>query len=306
MKLFQLLPNSEIFSNISPENFDSKYEAELLLRTLNHVEEFEPDFFKTFSVVILLNNGVKIEKWDVVPPNDKRVIFIIFDELGRLPIELLEDSSNIVFHAHLSFEDGKQKYSNLFHYPLGCNSFVPDKSYVPPSARRINVFFSGNLHAGRKKLYRALTRLPLPLSILTRLQKFLKIIFDNKFPSSYIRFTEGFGKGFSTAEYSDYLVNSKIIISPPGISNLECFRHYEGLRAGCVVIAEKLPVKPQYKGSPVIEVGNWSNGFALIHELLQNHERLDALSWESYLWYRDRLSPKPIAKYILDKIQINS
>jgi hypothetical protein len=180
---------------------------------------------------------------------------------------------------------------------------VDELPYLPTSQRTINVFFSGNLHAGRKKLYQSLSRLPhLPLPILVRLQKHLKLEFDNKFPSSYIRFTDGFSRGFAFHEYANYLSDSKIIISPPGISNPECFRHYEGLRAGCVVVTERLPVKPQFENSPVIEVGDWSNGFKVISNLLNDPAKLDELSRRSYDWYQNQLAPKPTAQYVFDKI----
>lgn len=279
MKLYKILTDAELFSNLSAENFSTKYEADFVLQTLRHFWKRSPDISSKFNIVVLLNNGVDVKKWDIVDLNTKRKLFIIFDEKGRTPLELVEQTRDVIFHAHLSFKEQERKYPNLFHYPLGSNSFVPALPNVPISQRHLNVFFSGNLHAGRARLYQRLAKLPYaPLSLLTRIQKYLNLKFDTKFPFSYIRFTEGFSKGFSFQEYAHYLTHSKIIVSPPGISNPECFRHYEGLRAGCVVIAERLPVKPQFESSPVIEVRNWHEGFKTIRRLLNDPLKLDDLS----------------------------
>jgi hypothetical protein len=305
MNAHRILPDLEVFSNIEAREFSSKYEAEIVLEMVRFLAKKKPDFYNEFSVFILLNNGVHVRNWDIENAgNNKKNVFIVFDEHGRVPLELIKQDSNIVFHAHLSFAENDRKYSNLFHYPLGCNSFVPASPYVSVGERKINVFFSGNLHSGRKRLYQNLAHLPgVPLPILVRIQSILKAKFDGKFPDSIIRFTEGFSKGLSFENYADHLSHSKILLSPPGISNHECFRHYEGLRAGCVVVTERVPVKPQYTGSPIIEVDNWSKGFKIINALLKDPDRLADLSKRSYFWYKNNLSPEPVAQYVLERVK---
>src|SRR5688572_22667450 len=189
MEVYKILSDLEAYSNVPPQEYNSKYEAGIILQTLKHLEKISPDFYSEFCVCILLNNGVDVKTWNITNFSDKKRVFIIFDENGRTPLELLERGS-VVFHAHLSFADNDRKYTNLFHYPLGCNSFVPKMPYVPVSERKINVFFSGNLHIGRKKLFQELTHLHfVPFPLLVRGQNFFKANFDAKFPSSYIRFT---------------------------------------------------------------------------------------------------------------------
>jgi hypothetical protein len=303
MEVYKVLQDLDVYSNIKAAEFAAKYEAPLMQQTLLELTSQSPEFFSEFCVCILLNNGVDVKNWNLAHFNDKRKVFILFDEMGRVPHELVQPSSNVVFHAYLSFAENEKQYINLFHYPLGCNSFVPETPSIPASERKYNVFFSGNLHIGRKKLFQKLTHLPfVPLAILTRIQKFYKSQFDDKFSSSYIRFTNGFSQGLSFSEYAACLSQSKIILSPPGISNLECFRHYEGLRAGCIVLAERLPIKRQYCGSPIFEIGNWSNGFKVIEELLADPERLNSVSKNSRDWYLNHFSPKAVAKYILESV----
>lgn len=302
MDIYRVSSDLAIYSNIPPGEFQSKYEVELLMETLQSIKIFDINFYKKFDVCVLLNNGVNIQSWDIERSEKKRV-YIIFDELGRIPFELVDDSPDFVFHAHMSFSDQERPHYRLFHYPLGCNSFVPVRPYIPAGERKINVFFSGNLHIGRRCLYEKVSNLyKVPFPILVRLQKVLQTKFDSKFSDSYIRFTNGFSRGLTFQEYGDYLSTSKIILSPPGISNPECFRHYEGLRAGCIVVTEKLPTKPQYLESPIIEAGNWSKGFEIIRGLLSNAEKMDKVSKASRDWYLNNLSPKPVAKYILGNV----
>lgn len=304
MKLFKLSHQLNTFCNLPPEQFESTYESKILRSTLDSLYNMSVDLVAEFQIVILQNVGKNVDKWDIEKPMSLRCIYIVFDENGRIPQELLACPSDIVFHAYLDFDENKKEHRNLFHYPLGCNSFVDENAYVPVVQRKVNVFFSGNLHSGRKKLYQQLTLLKiLPFFCLIRIQTLFKFRFDQKFPNSYLRFSDGFSKGLPFEEYATYLSNTKILLSPPGISNLECFRHYEGLRAGCIVIAEKLPLKPQYAGSPIIEVGKWSSGFKVIQKLIRDPEMLERLSQASYQWYQNYLSPQATAKYISKSIK---
>jgi hypothetical protein len=304
INLSRICQDSEVFTNIDSNRFINSFESKTLLSTIRMLGDTNSFIHKNFAFIILFNDCELIDSDRIGSLNRKRKIFIVFDEYAKLPLGLLKDDSNIVFHAYLSFSAKNRPFPNLFHFPLGCNGFVPERNYVPMKRRKLNVFFSGNLHAGRTKLYQSLSNVSLlPLPILVRIQRLLQIRFDNKFPASYIRFTKRFSSGFSFDDYADYLSESKIILSPPGINNPECFRHYEGLRAGCVVLTERLPIKPHYDGSPIIEVGKWSNGFRIINELLMDQDRLEALGKQSFDWYQAKLRPNALARYISENVQ---
>lgn len=62
-------------------------------------------------------------------------------------------------------------------------------------------------------------------------------LYDN----AYIRFYSGFNNGDDYNKYAYYLQNSKIVLSPKGFHSTECFRFYEAMRQGCIVITEELP-----------------------------------------------------------------
>jgi hypothetical protein len=73
--------------------------------------------------------------------------------------------------------------------------------------------------------------------------------------------------------YSQKMMNSRICLAPRG-SMAETFRLYEGLRAGCLVITNRLPDDPFLRCAPVIQINHWKE----LPGFLQKHARdVDAL-----------------------------
>ncbi|MEJ1239002.1 hypothetical protein WBG78_12785 [Chryseolinea sp. T2] len=249
--------------------------------------------------IVLFNVNQNISSWTIDAPLEKSRVYIIYDESGRVPFELADSKRAIILHAYLKEYSDVLKSLSIAHFPLCCNSSVPELPYIPIQSRKINVFYSGNLHAGRTKLFQALTGWhALPLSVLSRVHRFFRLKFDSKFKNSYIRFSGGFGQGLNNIEYAKALSESKIILSPPGISNDECFRHYEGLRAGCIVIAERLPPKPFLENSPIITVTDWTKGFDEIARLLSDENALAHRSQLSRDWHLNNFSVTGVSNYI--------
>jgi hypothetical protein len=127
---------------------------------------------------------------------------------------------------------------------------------------------------------------------------FFKSKFDNKFPHSYIRFTNGFLRGLPPDKYGNMIANSKIVLCPTGVSSKECFRHYEAMRAGCVIISERLPETYFYKDSPIIQIDNWKEGLAKAHDLINDDRELEKISRKTYEWWEERCSEFATAKYM--------
>lgn len=107
----------------------------------------------------------------------------------------------------------------------------------------------------------------------------------------------------NTHEYAEILADSKIILSPRGFFNTECFRFYEALRQGCIVITEKLPVTDYYHSENYIEVDSWNNIDHLIPTLLGDSDKMEQLSLKGREYYQNVLSPMGVAKYISSKIK---
>lgn len=250
-----------------------------------------------------------LTKTDVKNP-DKSILLWIGEENGCFPHQMI-GKYNWIFKCHLREETPSK---NLYALPLGFPSgFNPD-GYIPIRNRAYNVFFSGNLNNNRVPFYFSFFSTPFRFFLKSR--KLMHLLINrytksfilrlkhkfHTFSESIITFTNGFAKGFSREEYCKIIHDSKIVLSPLGFYSAECFRTYEALSAGCIVISEKLPDDEFYKDSPIIQLENWHDIKNVVEGLLMDEKRLERLSIESKKWYDEHLSPRAVAEYIMSKI----
>jgi len=198
---------------------------------------------------------------------------------------------------------------------LGCEKNIPELPYKNINERKYSVFFSGNLNSGRLQLFYYLLFGKIPSRIIHKgiknifirinlIKKLLVLLkFDSKIPDAYIRFTDGFKKGLSPERYSEIIADSKIILCPKGFNLPETFRHYEAMRAGCVIISEKLPSTHFYKDSPIIQIDNWEEGLKIAAELINNNAELEKMSKMTINWWKNRCSENAVAQYIIKCIK---
>jgi len=110
-----------------------------------------------------------------------------------------------------------------------------------------------------------------------------------------------FREGIAPADYASVLADTKIALSPRGVSH-ETFRTYEALRAGCVVIAQRHLPSWFTTGWPVIEVDEWSGIGPLVDGLLKDPAHLAELSEKGLAWWRERCAPEIVGRYIVNEI----
>ena len=128
--------------------------------------------------------------------------------------------------------------------------------------------------------------------------------FKKAFPDSIIIFNKKFKEGFSVHEYGEVLAESKIVFSPKGFDSSECFRLYEAMRAGCIVISERLPDIEFYKDSPIIQIDDWEEGLTIAKRLLLNPYEMERLQEEITKWWEERCSEEAMAKFVFNKIKL--
>lgn len=280
---------------------DKLCETKYLEDTMTHLRDIFPEFDNYEFSILSTQDG------DVTPAirsvNKKNILIWISDELGYYPSDL-SHKFDFIFKSYI-----KQTEGNISPFPLGYVTEVPEFPYKDISQRKYNVFFSGNLNPNRRPFYYSLCRRLLKILPSSFNPKYLinhytkdhilkiKSSFDNNFPHpSIIRFTNKFMSGISPEEYGKILSDTKIVLCPKGFHSTECYRHYEAMRAGCVIISEKLPNTYLYKDSPIIQVDNWNNIYGIVEDLLSNNTRLNELSLASRKWYEDTLSEKATAE----------
>lgn len=261
---------------------------------------------------------------------EKKILIQTGDQLGNEPNAKVMKSFFFVFKTHLRFQT--DKYKNLAPYPLGLPSNTPLLPIKKITDRKYDIFYSGNINNNRLDFYKALLHYQ-PHNLKWRIAKFLIYIlkqsnkyeclrnlslkvkgtlfrincnkFDNIFPNSYIRFTRAFQAGLNINEYAQMLADSKIILSPKGFFNTECFRLYEALRQGCIVITEAQPKNSKfYDNKYYIEVEDWNNIGEIITKLLQDKSKLQSMSDMGVKYYNEHLSPKGAAHYVIDVLKL--
>lgn len=230
-------------------------------------------------------------------------VFIIADEYQQ-PRPDLYDGRSIVFQSSYSGRVFKGIYNKIFPFPIGYNGKLDLENPLPFAERPINVFFSGNLHRGRRRMFSYYSYLRyLPFALQHRLQARLKSTYDRKYPQSYLRFTSGFMQGLNFEQYADYIKKSKIVLTPHGSLAEECFRHYEAMKCGCIIISERLPENDFFSESPIIQIDEWADGDHIIRQLLADPARMQALHVEATRWWREVMSEPAVAAYMQARIE---
>lgn len=287
--------------------FDQLNEADYIESVLEHLVELLGSEFSNYDFFIYSNHGPgnhPPESLNYSSPK-KKVLLYFSDEHGEDP-SAFSDSYYAIFKSYIGTA---KEAGNIFPLALGLVKDVPAYPIVPINSRKINVFFSGNLNLNRIALYRSLTSLGrfFPERLLTsatgiKLLVNLKRDFSKRFTDSVILFNNGFKSGLSPSVYGETLAHSKVILCPRGYFSTECFRHYEALRTGCVVISERLPDNHLYRNSPIIQIDNWNDGLKQADKLLADKEKLNQLSQKGLDWWENVFSEKAAANYIADRI----
>lgn len=270
---------------------------------------------------ILLNETVNYSK------EKSNVLFWIGDEEGNIPSDKVFVRFDYVFKVHLKNKDALDIKNGinifrpgLYHFPLLTIDDVPELPILPFCERKYSIYFCGNLNKNRVPFYIALNR---NASLLARLDNFLlkhnlrggnrlyEQCFRNKsfdisylYDDAFIKFYSGFNNGDNYDKYAYFLQNSKIVLSPKGFHSTECFRFYEAMRQGCIVITERLPHVWCYKAAPCITIDSWKNLSCILSDVTQVFDRFSPAEIRQY--YEERLSVKGIANYVWKILENNS
>jgi hypothetical protein len=100
------------------------------------------------------------------------------------------------------------------------------------------------------------------------------------------------------SSYSDRLMNSRICVAPRG-SVSETYRFYEGLRAGCLVVANHFPPETFLKGAPVLVVDRWEELPGIMRKYARDLAVLERYCAASLDWWKSHCSEEVIAASLL-------
>jgi hypothetical protein len=298
------------FNNVSDlgnMSLSDRMEGNYWIEVLSHLSEhMGSDFSKLNFQFYSLTSYQKPIDFSSVDPNT--VLIVLSDNSQRHYLEQFK-KFRAVFKVHMLVEK-----ENVFPVPLGYTNMHLRGCQKSCEQREANVFYSGNINAFRVDLWRALQfKRPIPRQNIKQRSLHRGLVylirklnlqhdFDSVFPDSYMRFTSGFATGMGAEEYSYRLATSKIALSPHGFWRAECFRHFEAMRAGNVIISDKLPDTWYFKDSPIIQIEHWSQLRGVVNTLLSDGDRLIEIQKETIAWWENHCSPKAVASYMATKL----
>jgi hypothetical protein len=163
--------------------------------------------------------------------------------------------------------------ANIFFIPLGCKAGFVKQGHAPKpaSARRHLWSFAGDV----KKYTRAEM-----LEAMTHLGE------------GFRHLTEGFNTTdcLNGDAYRALLDDTLIVPCPGGWSNLETFRIYEALEAGCIPIVERRPGFDYFTDllgfHPMPTVTRWTEAVEIIRGL-QKDDRIEETRLACHAWWQD-------------------
>ncbi|SNB75482.1 hypothetical protein SAMN07250955_11361 [Arboricoccus pini] len=101
------------------------------------------------------------------------------------------------------------------------------------------------------------------------------------------------------ARYLATMADTQICVAPRGTAH-ETLRVYEGLQHGSIIVCDRLPSHPFYRGAPLFQIAAWPDAVDLIEDLAADPERLKAMQQASLAYWRDVLSEAATAARIAD------
>ncbi len=102
--------------------------------------------------------------------------------------------------------------------------------------------------------------------------------------------------------YSEKMMQSRICVAPRG-SVADSFRSFEGLRAGCLVVANRLPADEfMYPHAPLLIVHHWREIEGILKRYARDIPALEAWHAGALAWWHDHLRPEAVAPWVAARL----
>ena len=185
--------------------------------------------------------------------------------------------------------------------PLGYHS-QEEVPYIPIKDRTLDMFFAGEVrHAVPKTNYRYWTstsKFEVRGQLHRELQK-LGSEWRIDFGSIASTDSKRNAKAFDT--YSEKMMNTRICLAPRGTLP-DTFRHFEGMRAGCLVVGNPVPVEPYLYNAPMLLINNWCELDGILKKYGRNDDFIQEMGDRGRRWWNERLTPEIIGRHIAEEL----
>jgi hypothetical protein len=89
-----------------------------------------------------------------------------------------------------------------------------------------------------------------------------------------------------------------VCLAPRGLTP-QTFRLYEGARAGCAIVCERLPHLWFYDGAPFVFVDDWRDLVEILPPQLDDPLRLEDLHKKTMEWWESKFSPAAVGAFMV-------
>ncbi len=184
--------------------------------------------------------------------------------------------------------------------PLGYHSQV-DLPQTPMRDRSLDLFFSGqvteHIPPGSYKHWTSTGKMEARKQVWAALRELQK---ESKWRMDLGDIAAG--SAAAGAGYSEKMMQSRLCIAPRG-SMADTFRAFEGLRAGCLVVANPLPRdRFFYPGAPVLFVDHWREVGDILARYARDLDTLEEFRARGLAWWHAHLRPEVMGAYIAEEL----
>ncbi len=184
--------------------------------------------------------------------------------------------------------------------PLGYHSQV-EVPQVPMAERALDTFFVGQVRqaapATRYQRYLSSSKIEARKQIWSVLQEVQK---EGRWRMDLgdVAADQNQSAGAAFGSYSERMMQSRICVAPRG-SMADTFRAFEGLRAGCLVVANPLPKDEfLYPGAPLLILDHWREIRGILTQYARDTDLLEEWRSKALAWWDGHLRPEVTALFL--------
>ena len=174
-----------------------------------------------------------------------------------------------------------------------------DGAFAPITERPIDVLFNGSIQTSARRGLRRVLGTPKMYSRQAMLAGLAELQAEAPELRVEAAVTPSFAhsKHASADEYWRRLGSAKLCLAPRG-DTLETYRVFEAARAGCIVLAERLPSNWFHDGAPVLDQTGWRDLARSVRALLADESELVARHRATVRWWDECVGPEPVGRHI--------
>lgn len=191
---------------------------------------------------------------------------------------------------------------HIVYLPLGYHSQV-ELPQVPMANRRLDTFFAGEIRHEHSRLsyqhYLSTSKQEARAELWAILEELKR---ENRWNIDLGRIAANQTSHAAFPSYSEKMMHSRICVAPRG-TKADTYRHFEGLRAGCLLVSNSLPKDPYlFPGAPMLIVDHWKELRGILERYARDTDTLEECRARSLTWWNNHLRPELLGRFVADEL----